>query len=343
MLKVNEHFLELPANYLFSEMARRVALFKESHPNADVISLSIGDVTCPLAPARRLSQLIFLPLTEGNGFCPELPCPRDPVPDLIYLCFPNNPAGSAVTTGDLKDWVGYALCHGSVILYDAAYEAYITEDLPHSIFKIDGARGCAIEFGSFSQLAGFTSVRLAYTVIPAELEAGGVRVKLLWVRRQATKFNGASYLSQRASKAVYSAEGYAQVMQTVRYYYGKCGRHPKGPLRPRPYGLRWDQRPLHLDEDAAGDGFLVFLRPPFGRSVRGRHAGRRLWAVRRRLFPADGFRRQRTDGASHGPPRRFLLLKGSGSGLTSEKTPFPADGQNVPESGVFLFRRRIFR
>jgi len=315
---INRHFLELPGNYLFSEIARRVAQFKSNHPKTDVISLGIGDVTRPLVPAvidalhqavaeqadpltfrgygpeqgyaflrqtiaenhygrfgvemsadeifvgdgaksdvgnigdifsqdalvavcdpvypvyvdtnvmagragqlgtdGRWSRLVYLPCMETNGFCPQLPDSNEKAPDLIYLCFPNNPTGSAITAAELKEWVDYALKHRSVILYDAAYEAFITEDLPHSIFEIEGARNCAIEFCSFSKLAGFTGLRLGFTVIPNDLEIDGVKVNQLWKRRQATKFNGASYLAQRAGEAVYSERGYQEVKETIRYY-----------------------------------------------------------------------------------------------------------------------------
>ncbi len=163
-------------------------------------------------------RIIYLPCTQENHFIPELPGPNDPVPDLIYLCFPNNPTGSTISAIDLQDWVDYARRNGSVILYDAAYEAYITEDLPHSIYEIEGARECAIEFCSFSKLAGFTGIRLAFTVVPKELKIGGVSVNGLWARRQSTKFNGASYLTQRAGEAVYSEQGQKEVREVIAYY-----------------------------------------------------------------------------------------------------------------------------
>ena len=318
MLKVNEHFLQLPGSYLFSEIARRVGAYRASKPEADIISLGIGDVTRPLVPSviralheaveeqagektfrgygpeqgygflreaiaghyarrhqvalqpdeifvsdgaksdtgnigdifapdavvavcdpvypvyvdtsamtgragtygkdGRWSRLIYLPCSRDNGFCPQLPGPHDPVPDLIYLCFPNNPTGAAIKADALRDWVDYALRHGSVILYDAAYEAYITEDIPHSIFEIEGARSCAIEFGSFSKLAGFTGLRLAFTVMPHDLRVGGVSLNKLWNRRQTTKFNGASYLAQKAGEAVYTEPGQREIAEVIAYY-----------------------------------------------------------------------------------------------------------------------------
>lgn len=163
-------------------------------------------------------RVLYLPCSQENQFIPEVPGPGDPVPDLIYLCFPNNPTGSTIAAIDLQDWVDYARRNGSIILYDAAYEAFITEDLPHSIFEIEGARECAIEFCSFSKLAGFTGIRLAFTVVPKELKVAGVAVNSLWSRRQSTKFNGASYLTQRAGEAVYSEQGQKEVREVIAYY-----------------------------------------------------------------------------------------------------------------------------
>jgi LL-diaminopimelate aminotransferase len=171
-----------------------------------------------LGPDGRWSRLVYLPCKEDNHFCPELPGPDEAVPDLIYLCFPNNPTGAMITAAALQDWVDYAGNHGSVILYDAAYEAYITEDLPHSIYEIAGARSCAIEFCSFSKLAGFTGIRLSWAVFPKELKVCGVSLGSLWNRRQTTKFNGASYLSQKAGEAVFSDSGQIEIQKTVAYY-----------------------------------------------------------------------------------------------------------------------------
>jgi LL-diaminopimelate aminotransferase len=328
MLKINENFQKLPGSYLFSEIARRVSHFKEAHPQAEVISLGIGDVTRPLAPtvidalhdavaeqadagtfrgygpeqgyaflreaiadkhyARRhvtvaadeifvgdgaksdtgnigdifspdavvavcdpvypvyvdtnamagraglygadgrWDRLIYLPCTRETEFCPVLPGSQDPVPDLIYLCFPNNPTGATITAEGLKEWVDYARRHGSVILYDAAYEAFITQDLPHSIYEIEGSRECAIEFCSFSKLAGFTGMRLGFTVIPHDLKIGGVSLNKLWNRRQTTKFNGASYLTQKAGAAVFSEQGYREIQATIRYYQANAQMIRKG-------------------------------------------------------------------------------------------------------------------
>ena len=154
------------------------------------------------------SNVIYMPCTARNHFVPALP---EETPDLIYLCVPNNPTGTTLTRGQLKVWVDYANRIGAVILYDAAYEAYISEeDVPHSIFEIQGARTCAIEFRSFSKKAGFTGVRLGFTVVPKDLKCGDVMLHSLWARRHGTKFNGAPYIEQRAGEAVYSEEGSRQ-------------------------------------------------------------------------------------------------------------------------------------
>ncbi|MGA7826277.1 MAG: LL-diaminopimelate aminotransferase [Geobacteraceae bacterium] len=321
MALVNEHYLKLKAGYLFPEIGRRVRAFTEANPQAKVIRLGIGDVTCPLAPAivkafedaveemaveksfmgygpeqgyeflintiieksykprgveLKTSEvfisdgskcdcanildifalenvvaigdpvypvyndtnvmvgrtgeanemgyykgLVYMPCTEENGFNPAFP---DQEVDIIYLCFPNNPTGAVATKEQLKGWVDYALKHNAVIFFDAAYEAFITDPtIPHSIYEIEGAKKCAIEFRSFSKTAGFTGVRCALTVIPEELTAhtaAGEPIPLnkLWNRRQSTKFNGVSYPVQKAAAAVYSDEGWAQVKEIIDYY-----------------------------------------------------------------------------------------------------------------------------
>lgn len=314
-MKINENFLKIQNNYLFSDIAKKVAAYKEANPTADIIRLGIGDVTRPLPKkvteamkkaveeqesaehfrgyppeygydflrsainrhdfasrgvtlqddeifvsdgaksdcgnigdifdqdnlvaicdplypvyvdtnvmAGRSGDLVdghwnrfyYMPCTAGNGFLPALP---DCKVDLIYLCFPNNPTGMAITKDELAKWVDYANRNDSVILYDAAYEAYITEEnVPHSIFEIDGAKTCAIEFRSFSKTAGFTGARCAYTIVPHELKRGGVELNALWARRQATKFNGVSYITQRGAEAVFSEEGQKQVQENIAYY-----------------------------------------------------------------------------------------------------------------------------
>ncbi len=162
------------------------------------------------------SNIIYMPCTAENNFAPELP---KETPDLIYLCFPNNPTGSTITKKQLQEWVDYANKVGAVIIYDAAYEAYISEeDVPHTIYECEGARTCAIELRSFSKNAGFTGVRLGFTVIPKELKAGEVSLHSLWARRHGTKYNGAPYIVQRAGEAVYSDAGKVQLKQQVDYY-----------------------------------------------------------------------------------------------------------------------------
>ncbi|NBI66773.1 LL-diaminopimelate aminotransferase [Pseudoflavonifractor sp. 60] len=317
MVKVNENFLKLPGSYLFSEVARRISVYTAAHPEANIIKLSIGDVTRPLVPeviramhaavdemgaaetfrgygpeqgyeflreaiaqhdykARgvdiqpgeifvsdgaksdcgnigdifgvdnvvavcdpvypvyvdtnamagrageyqealgKWNQLVYMPCVEENGFSPE---PPKEIPDIIYLCSPNNPTGAVISQEKLKVWIDYANAHGSVILYDSAYEAFITsENVPHTIFEIEGARTCAIEFRSFSKTAGFTGNRCAYTVVPMELERGGVKLNTLWNRRQTTKFNGVPYVVQRGAAAVYTPEGRKQIMANIDYY-----------------------------------------------------------------------------------------------------------------------------
>ena len=299
---ISENYLKLSESYLFAEIARKVNDYKKKHPEADVISLGIGDVTQPLAPAvvgalhkavdemavaasfrgygpergydflreaivendfRRhgidveadeifvsdgaksdtgnfqelLSEkcvvavttpvypvyvdsnlmagrtIVKLPCTPENGFVPELP--SDHV-DVIYLCYPNNPTGTTLTKAQLKAWVDYATQEEALIFYDAAYEAYIqSEDVPHSIYEIPEASKCAVEFHSYSKTAGFTGIRCGYTVVPKTLR---MPLNALWNRRQCTKFNGASYLSQRAAEAIYTSQGKVQIKETISYY-----------------------------------------------------------------------------------------------------------------------------
>ena len=162
------------------------------------------------------SDVIYMPCTAENQFSPELPKEE---PGLIYLCFPNNPTGAAITKEQLQVWVDYANHTGAVIIYDAAYEAYISGDhIPHSVYECEGARTCAIELRSFSKNAGFTGTRLGYTVIPSELIRGGVSLRSLWARRHGTKYNGAPYIVQRAGEAVYTQEGKIQLRAQIDRY-----------------------------------------------------------------------------------------------------------------------------
>jgi len=170
----------------------------------------------------RWQYVTYMPITAENGFVPEIP--KKGHVDIIYLCNPNNPTGTVINKQELRKWVNYALKNDILILYDAAYEAYIRDpQIPHSIYEIRGARKCAVEFRSYSKTAGFTGVRCGYTVVPKELSVStfqGERIPLnpLWNRRQCTKFNGTSYISQRAAEAIYSPEGKEQVKATVDYY-----------------------------------------------------------------------------------------------------------------------------
>ncbi len=315
MAKINDNYLKLPGAYLFSTVARKAAEFAEAHPDRELIKMSIGDVTKPLAPAvieamhkavdemgtaegfrgygpeqgydflrnkivekdykargidlepdevfisdgaksdcgnigdifsvdnkvavcdpvypvyvdtnamagragdyvgEHWNNLYYMPCTEENGFMPELP--KEKV-DIIYLCFPNNPTGVAATREQLKPWIEYAKQNGAVILYDSAYEAFITNpDVPHSIYEIEGAKEVAIEFRSFSKTAGFTGTRCAYTVVPHTLKIDGTELNSLWNRRQCTKFNGVPYVIQRAAEAVYSEDGQRETKEAIAYY-----------------------------------------------------------------------------------------------------------------------------
>lgn len=166
-----------------------------------------------LAESGQWSQLTYLPCSQSNDFIP--PLPQQPV-DIIYLCYPNNPTGTTLTYDELKKFVEYALEHDALILFDAAYEAFIREEnVPHSIYEIEGAKECAIEFRSYSKTAGFTGVRCGYTVVPKSLPGG---LNAMWSRRQTTKFNGASYISQRGAAAIYTPEGKAEVRANIDYY-----------------------------------------------------------------------------------------------------------------------------
>jgi LL-diaminopimelate aminotransferase len=162
------------------------------------------------------SNVIYMPCTAENNFVPEFP---KETPDMIYLCLPNNPTGTTLTKAQLQQWVDYANRVGAVIIYDAAYEAYISEsNVPHTIYECEGAKTCAIELRSFSKNAGFTGVRLGFTVVPKELKCGEVSLNAMWARRHGTKFNGAPYIVQRAGEAVYSEAGKAQLKEQVAYY-----------------------------------------------------------------------------------------------------------------------------
>ncbi len=165
---------------------------------------------------EQWSDIIYLPVTAANDFVPEFP---SQIPDVVYLCLPNNPTGTTLTRDQLQDWVDWANRNGVLIIFDAAYEAYISElDVPHSIYECQGARDCAIELRSFSKNAGFTGVRLGFTVVPRDIAQGGVTLHSMWARRHGTKFNGAPYITQRAGQAVYSDQGQEEIRDLVAYY-----------------------------------------------------------------------------------------------------------------------------
>jgi LL-diaminopimelate aminotransferase len=181
--------------------------------DSNVMAGRTGDY---LADTGKWTNVIYMPCTKDNNFAPGLPTEE---PDIIYLCFPNNPTGSTITKDALQKWVDYANKVGAVIIYDAAYEAYISEDnVPHTIYECEGAKTCAIEIRSFSKNAGFTGTRLGFTVVPKELKCGDVMLNSLWARRHGTKFNGAPYITQLAGAAVYTEEGKKQTKEQIAYY-----------------------------------------------------------------------------------------------------------------------------
>jgi len=164
----------------------------------------------------KFEKVVYMPVTSENNFVPELPNEKV---DMIYLCLPNNPTGTVLNKEQLKKWVDYAIENEAIILYDSAYEAFITEEnIPHSIYEIEGAKKVAIEFRSFSKTAGFTGIRCAYTVVPKDLKIGDISLNKLWNRRQCTKFNGVPYITQRAAEAIYTEEGQKQIKQNIDYY-----------------------------------------------------------------------------------------------------------------------------
>ncbi|MCF0213984.1 MAG: LL-diaminopimelate aminotransferase [Muribaculaceae bacterium] len=211
-------------------LSDKIALTDPVYPvyiDTNVMAGRAGD----LQANGKWSNIEYLPCTADNNFIPALPVGN---PDIIYLCYPNNPTGTTLTREQLKAWVDYAAATGALILFDAAYEAYITEkDVPHSIFEIEGAKKVAVEFRSFSKTAGFTGLRCGYTVVPKELmgvdaQGNPVSINRLWNRRQTTKFNGASYVIQRAAAALYSEEGRSQVRENIDYYMENATMLRKG-------------------------------------------------------------------------------------------------------------------
>ena len=208
-----------------------------------------------LGPDGRWSRIVYLPCTAEGGFKPDLPDERV---DVVYLCSPNNPTGVALTRDELKRWVDYALANEVLLLFDAAYEAFVRhDDVPHSVYEIDGARDCAVEFRSFSKTAGFTGVRCGYTVVPRCLKVRGadgrhVALTPLWNRRQCTKFNGASYITQRGAEAIYTPEGQRQVREHIDYYLANARLLREGAAR------------AGLEAYGGEDSPYVWLRTPEG-------------------------------------------------------------------------------
>ena len=194
---------------------------------ADDVKIAVGDPVYPVYVDTNVMagrhDITLLPCTKENGYVPS-PSTSTCDFDLVYLCYPNNPTGAVATKDQLQEWVDWANANRKLILFDAAYEAFIrTPGIPHSIYECEGARKCAIEFRSYSKTAGFTGIRCGYTVVPSEVmayDAAGneVPLKPMWTRRQTTKFNGASYITQRGAEAIYSAEGQAQTKATVDFY-----------------------------------------------------------------------------------------------------------------------------
>ena len=281
-----------------------VALMDPAYPvyaDANVMAGRSG----PADASGRYADFVYLPCTAENDFQPALP---DRHVDLIYLCYPNNPTGAVMTRAALRRWVEYAHAHEAVIVYDAAYEAYIRDpEIPRSIYEIEGAHEVAIELRSFSKSAGFTGLRMAYAVVPRAAQgrtAAGATVSLnqLWLRRQSTKSNGPPYVIQRAAAAVYTPEGAKAGAGADRPLHGQCAGDSRGPGSRRPHGLRRAQCALSLDPHAGGPVVLGLLRPAPGRGPRGRRAGVRIRAERRGLFPRHGVRlsgRERPGGQAH--------------------------------------------
>ncbi|HHV11029.1 MAG TPA: LL-diaminopimelate aminotransferase [Clostridiales bacterium] len=198
------------------DVSSKIAVCDPVYPvyvDSNVMAGRTGDY---IAETGRWTNVIYMPCTKENNFAPELP---KETPDLIYLCFPNNPTGSTITKDGLQKWVDYANEAGAVIIYDAAYEAYISEEnVPHTIYECEGAKTCAIEIRSYSKNAGFTGTRLGYTVVPKELKCGDVSLNSLWARRHGTKFNGAPYIIQAAGAAIYTEAGRRETKEQIAYY-----------------------------------------------------------------------------------------------------------------------------
>ena len=253
---------------------------------------------------EKWTNIVYMPCTAENGFFPALP---ERVPDLIYLCFPNNPTGMAATREQLRPWVDYANEHGSVILYDAAYRAYITDpSLPRSIYEIPGAETCAIEFGSFSKTAGFTGTRCGWTVIPRALVRGGVSLYDMWMRRQSTKFNGTAYVIQRAAEATYSPEGKAQIAEMIGYYMENA-RVIRSGLSAAGLEVYAGRTPRTSGSARHTEPAPGVFRPSAQRSGRRNHPRRGLRPQRRGLHPRDRLRWRGAHPRGRGENKRHTL------------------------------------
>ena len=240
------------------------------------VRIAVGDPVYPVYVDTNLmagrEDITLLPCTAANGF---VPLPADlsgPWPDIVYLCYPNNPTGAVATKAQLQAWVDWAIANKALILFDAAYEAFIrAEGIPHSIYECEGARQCAIEFRSYSKTAGFTGVRCGYTVVPKGLVAyaadgSPVELRGMWMRRQTTKFNGASYITQRGAEAIYSDEGRAQTKATVDFYLENA-KLMKTALRDLGYAVTGGDDSPYLWVDVKGDSWEFFDRLLAGANV----------------------------------------------------------------------------
>ena len=240
------------------------------------VRIAVGDPVYPVYVDTNLmagrEDITLLPCTAANGF---VPLPADlsgPWPDIVYLCYPNNPTGAVATKAQLQAWVDWAIANKALILFDAAYEAFIrAEGIPHSIYECEGARECAIEFRSYSKTAGFTGVRCGYTVVPKGLVAyaadgSPVELRGMWMRRQTTKFNGASYITQRGAEAIYSDEGRAQTKATVDFYLENA-KLMKTALRDLGYAVTGGDDSPYLWVDVKGDSWEFFDRLLAGANV----------------------------------------------------------------------------
>ena len=248
--------------------------------------------------------LLYLPCTVENGFVPEPPAEHV---DLVYLCFPNNPTGAVASREQLSRWVDYAREHEALLLFDAAYEAYISQpNIPHSIFEIPGARECAVELRSFSKNGGFTGVRCGFTVMPKSLLArteSGKKMPLhpLWHRRWSTKANSVSYPVQRGAAALYTPEGRQQIRGIDRSLHGQRKDSARSRGQSRHDGFRRRKRALHLGENARWPDKLANVRSHAARLKRSYHARRGLWRPRRRIFPRFRFQQSRERPGSSAP------------------------------------------